>query len=59
MPTVLEKELRKKRANGVTGAEQHGLVGQRNIDTILIGVALALKADLCTLDPQASPTAFG
>ena len=46
-------------AHTIAGAEQHCLLGKRNIDPILIGIALALKTDFCAFDPQASPTAFG
>ena len=45
-------------AHAIAGAEQHRLLCKRDIDPILIGVALALKADLCTFDLQASSTAF-
>lgn len=46
-------------AHTVAGAEQRRLLGKRNVDAVLIGIAFALKADFCTFDPQASPTAFG
>ena len=46
-------------AHAIAGAEQHRLLGKRDIDPILIGIALALKTDFCAFDPQASPTAFG
>ena len=46
-------------AHAIAGAEQRRLVGKRDTDPILIGIALALEADFCAFDPQASPTAFG
>lgn len=46
-------------AHAIAGAEQHRLLGKRDVDPILIGIALAPKADLCAFDLQASPTAFG
>ena len=46
-------------AHSVAGTEQRCVLSERDADAILIGIALALKADLCAFDPQASPTAFG
>ncbi len=45
-------------AHAIAGAEQYRLLGKRDIDPILIGIAFALKADFCAFDLQASPTAF-
>lgn len=46
-------------AHAIAGTEQHRLLGKRDIDPILIGIALTLKTDFCAFDLQAIPTAFG